>query len=84
MRRNQLDIATCELALLIAVCMGDNGVFLGLEFIKTWISPKMMLASPGRCYTETNVARSTADVGEAVLSTNSLAAAFSSVHRDHG
>src|SRR5438874_9723830 len=39
---------------------------------------------PARCCNGTNVPRSTADVGEAVLSTNSLAAAFSSVHRDNG
>jgi len=37
-----------------------------------------------RCCNGTNVARSTADVGEAVLSTSSSAAAFSSVHRDNG
>src|SRR4029077_8052530 len=84
-----------------------------LEFIKTWISPKMMMLAsplappschvvvltkmevprlrdegvslpPARCYHGTKVARSTADVGEAVLSTSSLAAAFISVHRDHG
>ncbi len=40
--------------------------------------------SPARCCNGANVARSTADVGEAVLSTSSLAAAFSSVHRDSG
>ena len=37
-----------------------------------------------RCCNGTNVARSTADVGEDVLSTSSSAAAFSSVHRDNG
>ena len=37
-----------------------------------------------RCCNGTNVARSTADVGEAVLSISSSAAAFSSVHRDNG
>src|SRR2546429_631415 len=37
-----------------------------------------------RCCNGTSVARSTADVGEAVLSTSSAAAAFSSVHRDNG
>jgi hypothetical protein len=40
--------------------------------------------SPALCYYGANVARSTADVGEAVLSTSSLAAAFSSVHRGNG
>ena len=40
--------------------------------------------SPALCCNGANVARSTADVGEAVLSTSSLAAAFSSVHRDNG
>jgi hypothetical protein len=40
--------------------------------------------SPVLCCNGANVARSTADVGEAVLSTSSLAAAFSSVHRDNG
>ena len=40
--------------------------------------------SPVLCRNGANVPRSTADVGEAVLSTSSLAAAFSSVHRDNG
>jgi hypothetical protein len=48
------------------------------------ISPAMMPASSPRCYNGANVARSKADVGEAVLSRSSLAAAFSSVHRDNG
>jgi len=37
-----------------------------------------------RCCNGTNVTRSTADVGEDVLSTSSSAAAFNSVHRDNG
>src|SRR5215468_7222955 len=40
--------------------------------------------SPILCCNGANVARSTADVGEAILSTSSLAAVFSSVHRDNG
>jgi hypothetical protein len=40
--------------------------------------------SPDLCCNGANVPRSRADVGEAVLSTSSLAAAFNSVHRDNG
>ena len=38
---------------------------------------------PALCCNGTNVARSTAAVGEAVFSISSLAAAFSSIHRDN-
>ena len=69
---------------------GDDGVFLSLRVHQNLDLAKddacLVVAPlpPTRCCNGTNVPRSTADVGEAVLSTSSSAAAFSSVHRDNG
>jgi hypothetical protein len=75
----------------------DLGVHQNLDFAKdddaylaigVTVGPRLRdeggSDSAALCCKEANVARSTADVGEAVLSTSSLAAAFSSVHRDNG
>ena len=55
-----------------------------LDFAKDDACLAVAPPPPARCCNGTNAARSTADVGEAVLSTSSSAAAFSSVHRDNG
>src|SRR6266481_6162467 len=59
-------------------------VHQNLDFAKDDACLAVAPLPPTRCCNGTNVARSTADVGEDVLSTSSSAAGFSSVHRDNG
>jgi len=61
----------------------DAGLAVGAAVVPR-LGDEGRSVSPALCYNRANIARSTADVGEAVVSTSSLAAAFSSVHRENG
>src|SRR5205807_9032616 len=68
----------------LVICQLPFGASPKLQAAYDALRDKGPSLPPALCCHGTNVARSTADVGEAVLSTSSLAAAFSSIQRDNG